>query len=40
MREYTKKEKTKITAGAISAVVIVWFLAVVAMAFLWSPPPP
>jgi hypothetical protein len=39
MQDYTKKEKVRITAGAISAVVIVGFLAVVALAFLWIPPP-
>jgi hypothetical protein len=40
VQDYTKKEKAKITAGAISAVVIVGLLAVVALAFLWTPPPP
>ena len=39
MRDYTKKEKAKITAGAISAVVIVGMLAVIALAFLMVPPP-
>jgi hypothetical protein len=38
MRAYTKKEKAKITAGAIAAVVTVAFLAVIALAFLWMPP--
>jgi hypothetical protein len=36
MRAYTNKEKSKITAGAVCAVVIVVFLAVVALAFLWT----
>lgn len=39
MRDYTKKEKAKITAGAISAVVIVGMLAVIALGFLMVPPP-
>jgi hypothetical protein len=39
MRDYTTKEKAKITAGAISAVVIVGLLAMIALAFLWTPPP-
>jgi hypothetical protein len=39
VRDYTTNEKLKITAGAISAVVIVGLLAVVALAFLWTPPP-
>jgi len=34
MRPYTTKEKLKITAGAISALVIVGWLAVFALAFL------
>jgi len=34
-----QNEKAKITAGAISAVVLVAFLAIVALAFLWTPPP-
>jgi hypothetical protein len=34
-----KHEKSKITAGAISAVVIVAFLAVIGLAFLWLGPP-
>jgi hypothetical protein len=38
MRDYTTKEKLKITVGAISAVVTVGLLAVIA-AFLWTPPP-
>jgi hypothetical protein len=38
MRDHTTKEKAKITAGAISAVAIVGLLAVVALAFLWTPP--
>ena len=40
MREYTTKEKCKITAGAICAVVTVGLLAAIALAFLWTPPPP
>jgi hypothetical protein len=39
MRDYTTKEKLKITAGAISAVVTVGLLAAIALAFLWTPPP-
>jgi hypothetical protein len=39
MRDYTTKEKLKITVGAISAVVTVGLLAVIALAFLWTPPP-
>jgi hypothetical protein len=39
MRDYTTKEKAKITAGAISAVVIVGLLAMIALVFLWTPPP-
>ncbi len=39
MRDYTTKDKAKITAGAISAVVIVGLLAVIALGFLWTPPP-
>jgi hypothetical protein len=35
-----KNEKAKITAGAITAVLIVGLLAVIALAFLWTPPPP
>jgi hypothetical protein len=38
MRAYTRREKAKITAGAIAAVVTVVFLAVIALAFLWMPP--
>jgi hypothetical protein len=34
MRRYTTKEKVKITAGAISAIVIVGWLAVLALALL------
>jgi hypothetical protein len=33
-----KNEIAKITAGAISVVVIVGLLAVIALAFLWTPP--
>jgi hypothetical protein len=39
MRAYKKKEKAKITAGAISAIVAVALLAAIALAFLWMPPP-
>jgi hypothetical protein len=39
MRDYTNKEKAKITAGAISAILIVALLAVIALGFLWMPPP-
>jgi hypothetical protein len=34
MRDYTTREKLKITAGAISALVIVAWLAVLTIAFL------
>jgi len=34
MRSYSTREKLKITAGAISALVIVAWLAVLAIAFL------
>jgi hypothetical protein len=34
MRGYTTKEKLKITAGAVSALVIVGWLAVLALALL------
>ena len=34
MRDYTVREKLKITAGAISALVIVAWLAVLTIAFL------
>jgi hypothetical protein len=34
MRGYTAKEKAKITAGAVAALVIVGWLAVLAIAFL------
>jgi hypothetical protein len=34
MRDTTFKEKTRITAGAVAALVIVGWLAVLAMAFL------
>ena len=40
MRDSTTKEKFKITAGAICAVVTVGLLAAIALAFLWTPPPP
>lgn len=35
-----RKRELKITAGVISAVVIVGCLAIVALPFLWTPPPP
>jgi hypothetical protein len=34
MRDYTLKEKAKITAGAVTALVIVVWLAIVALAIL------
>jgi hypothetical protein len=34
MRSYTLKEKAKITAGAVAALVIVAWLAVIALALL------
>ena len=34
-----RNENAKITAGAISAVANVVLLAVIALAFLWTPPP-
>ena len=34
MRSYTFKEKAKITAGAVTALVIVAWLAIVALALL------
>ncbi|MEH2546923.1 hypothetical protein V1283_003568 [Bradyrhizobium sp. AZCC 2262] len=34
MRDYTLKEKAKITAGAVAALVIVAWLAVIALALL------
>ena len=37
MRAYTFKEKTRITAGAVMAIVIVGWLAVLAIAFLSVP---
>lgn len=36
MRDYTFKEKTKITAGAVTALVIVLWLAIVALGILSS----
>jgi hypothetical protein len=38
MRNYSR-ENAKITAGAVAAIVIVGLMVVVAMAFLWTPPP-
>ena len=37
MRDYTRKEKFKITAGAVTAVVVVGWLAVFAFALLATP---
>ena len=37
MRDYTRIEKRKITAGALTAVVIVGWLAVFAFALLSTP---
>lgn len=37
MRAYTFKEKTRITAGAVAALVIVGWLGVLAIAFLSVP---
>lgn len=37
MRAYTFKEKTRITAGAVMALVIVGWLVVLAIAFLSVP---
>lgn len=37
MRAYTFREKTRITAGSIAALVIVGWLAVLAIAFLSVP---
>jgi hypothetical protein len=34
MRPYTTKEKTRITAGAVTSLVIVGWLVVLALAFL------
>jgi hypothetical protein len=34
MRDYTTKEKAKITAGAVTSLVIVGWLIVLALAFL------
>jgi hypothetical protein len=34
MRDYTLKEKAKITAGAVAALVIVAWLAIIALALL------
>jgi hypothetical protein len=34
MRSYTPKEKAKITAGAVAALVIVAWLAIIALALL------
>ena len=34
-----RNEKSKITAGAVTAVVAVFFFAIIALAFLMVPPP-
>jgi len=34
MRAYTKKEKLKLTAGAVAALIIVGWVVVLAIAFL------
>jgi hypothetical protein len=34
MRDYTRKERAKITAGAVTALVIVAWLSVIALALL------
>ncbi len=34
MREYTRKEKARITAGTVAALVIVGWLAVIAVALM------
>lgn len=36
MPGYTPKETAKVTAGAVAALVIVAFLAVVALGLLWA----
>jgi hypothetical protein len=36
MHDYTRKEKAKIAAGAVSALVIVAWLAIIALALLSS----
>ena len=38
MRDYRCRERTQITAGAITAVVIVGLMAVVLLALVWTPP--
>ena len=35
----TTNEKARITAGAVTAVVAVFFFAIIALAFLMVPPP-
>jgi len=39
MRDRISRENAKVTAGAVAAIVIVGFLVVIALAFLWTPPP-
>jgi hypothetical protein len=36
MHGYTLKQKAKVAAGAVAALVIVAFLAVVALGLLWA----
>jgi len=36
MPGYTRKEKAKVTAGAVAALVVVAFLAVVALGLFWA----
>lgn len=37
MQPYTRKEKAKITAGAVAALVMTGFLFVIALALLMAP---
>jgi hypothetical protein len=37
MQPYTPREKSKIIAGAVAAVVIVGLMAIIALAFLLTP---
>jgi hypothetical protein len=39
MRDHTSNDKAKITAGAVAAIVMVGLMFVIALAFLWTPPP-
>ena len=38
MYDYTNKEKARITAGAVTAIVIVGLMVVIALALLWTFP--